>query len=607
MRDEDYEAFVKEAFIDPIRSVLIVDDDYPTVEEILGRQADLNVGKEVNDIKDWFKSPSQIRDVIDYFRVQDPPRLVDIHDGSNVKIGTEAEAAKHLHQSDLLVLDYQLDRDNQGDGTKAIQIARSVMENDHFNLVVVHTKEDLDRVFREMLIGLMGKAEPFITLEERDRALALIGIVEDEDEGITERLQSSITDEHYLHFRKHDCEYPPKESEDAPSFSDFYSICDGAGWEDNGAVSQIARWALAERERQLTPKMNNATPRELSWSSGNRKWIRSDTIFLAFSNKGHGDYLLDELLATLDAWVPRPSRLFLAKLRAQIEKFGVAAESSALGNNHVLAHWYARLLAESGAARDFYIAESVSRHSEQLLDGVLPQVTEFAGKLVDADAQDGEPNALCRKYFRVDLSDKNAVAQARNEHNAFVSSKAAEGYHLATGHIFEAGDEHWICLSPLCDLVPGQLSKAHYGDIGGILPFMAVRLQPAQQPGAEAGKDKLKRWRKLVQSNRLVFLSLGGDISTYCISDPGNEGSAPHWFTLYAKNQGVFERDEQGGLDSEKKSFRFLKMELEKNGEPSLRELDAVVVGQLRYEYALNLMQRLGTTMTRIGLDFVGV
>jgi hypothetical protein len=34
--------------------------------------------------------------------------------------------------------------------------------------------------------------------------------------------------------------------------------------------------------------------------------------------------------------------------------------------------------------------------------------------------------------------------------------------------------------------------------------------------------------------------------------------------------------------------------------------VQARVVSQLRYEYALNLVQRLGTTFTRIGLDFVG-
>ena len=35
MPNEHYAEFISEAFIKPIRSVLIIDDDYPTLDEIL--------------------------------------------------------------------------------------------------------------------------------------------------------------------------------------------------------------------------------------------------------------------------------------------------------------------------------------------------------------------------------------------------------------------------------------------------------------------------------------------------------------------------------------------------------------------------------------------
>jgi len=35
-----------------------------------------------------------------------------------------------------------------------------------------------------------------------------------------------------------------------------------------------------------------------------------------------------------------------------------------------------------------------------------------------------------------------------------------------------------------------------------------------------------------------------------------------------------------------------------------LEPVAAVIVAQLRYEYALNLIQKLGVEFTRIGLDF---
>ena len=37
MPNEHYAEFISEAFIKPIRSVLIIDDDYPTLDEYTGR------------------------------------------------------------------------------------------------------------------------------------------------------------------------------------------------------------------------------------------------------------------------------------------------------------------------------------------------------------------------------------------------------------------------------------------------------------------------------------------------------------------------------------------------------------------------------------------
>ena len=51
------------------------------------------------------------------------------------------KVVNHLHQSDLLILDYQLDKSKSGDGTLAIQILRDLISNEHFNLVIVYTNE----------------------------------------------------------------------------------------------------------------------------------------------------------------------------------------------------------------------------------------------------------------------------------------------------------------------------------------------------------------------------------------------------------------------------------------------------------------------------------
>jgi hypothetical protein len=91
-------------------------------------------------------------------------------------------------------------------------------------------------------------------------------------------------------------------------------------------------------------------------------------------------------------------------------------------------------------------------------------------------------------------------------------------------------------------------------------------------------------------------LELEGVIKAFCINDPSQVNSVPHWFPLYAANLGVLEKD---------MSFKVSKIEM---GSAKLvtRKYRAQIVGQLRYEYAINLMQALGSNFTRVGLDFSG-
>lgn len=114
---------------------------------------------------------------------------------------------------------------------------------------------------------------------------------------------------------------------------------------------------------------------------------------------------------------------------------------------------------------------------------------------------------------------------------------------------------------------------------------MAVRLHPA-------GDNRVP---SDIQSNRFVFLPLNGEVKAFCFNDPSGESSAPTWHTLYAEKKGEL------GSDF---SFVALSTEMGKTRMVTHR-YPSVVVGQLRYEYALNLMQRLGASLTRIGLDFV--
>ena len=368
-------------------------------------------------------------------------------------------------------------------------------------------------------------------------------------------------------------------------YSAFSQQCEVAKWAPE-YPRVVLRHVLAGFERKLLPKMNANSPGDLTWSDQAIKWIKSDSVFLSFSNKGDEDNPLGELQKALDDWKPEPPRLFLAKLRAEIDEYGVIAQTQALGNRYALAYWYDRLLHASEPQRRWYIAESVSRHSDQLMSAILPRVEEFATRLIAAEVRNGDVEAICKDHFKLDLTRADVKRQAEREHNAFVCSKKPEKWHLTTGHIFLMSGDYWLCVSPACDMVPSQLSPSRIKSFGERLPFIAVKLQPIAD-----GKVLSD-----IQSNRFVFLQLDTGVKGFCFNNPSRDNSAPHWDTLYAEKRGEF---------TEGFNFMVVRSEIDETGLISKR-YDATVVCQLRYEYALNLIQRLGVSLTRVGLDFAG-
>lgn len=591
MTDEHYQEFIEEAFIEPIRSVLIVDDDYPTFAEILEPGAESGSRATTHGRKAWRDDPERIERVIRRFRERSRPLLVDIHDGTNVTVGGDVVVAKHLHQSDLLVLDYQLEREKSGDGNLAIEILRSLMSNAHFNLVVVYTNENLDTVFDEVRWGMIPPSSDSLSEDETNDAKELIETTEQGIEGFWQRVSGSVASAQYFHSRQHPKSCLRTMAKGQQPYSAFKDLSDEAEWTPNQR-KLVLRHLLKKMERDR--EIHGIEPsgaENLSWSSGSTKWLKSDSVFVAFSEKTDDDDLLSELQTALHDWSPRPSRLLLTKLRAEMDEHGIAAQGRVLRNHHALAYWYDRLLrTDDERERRWLVAESVSRHSGRLMSDIVPRVEGFVSRLIAAEtkAAGGDVDRICKNHFNLDLTDDEARIRAALEHNAFVCGMEPEGWHLTTGHVFSMGDGHWLCVSPACDMVPAQVSKWRRDAFGEErLPFVAVELRPVSH----------KKLLEDIQSNRYVVLQLNDELKSFCFNDPSRSNSAPRWDVFHAEKRGEFAGS---GL--------LFSMSRAERGKTRLtfKRHEATVVAQLRYEYALNLVQKLGVSLTRIGLDFSG-
>ena len=576
MATDAYRECIREVFIEPIRSVLIVDDEYPTWSQLLAALTQA-------DTPTYSRPLERVREMIAAFHRRQPPLLVDIYDGTDVTTDATNAASSRLHQTDFLVLDYELDAANRGDGSRAIGILRSLMANPQFNLVMVHTKEDLDDVFNEVRWGLLAASREPLLVADRERAERLVGEAEDDAAGFGARLRKTIESEQYFYARLNPDRYRGSAVQGLVPYVPFAQVC-RPDWRPEDRLI-VLRYLLADLERRHAGQMRTDTRSDdVRWSTGANRWVWSNSVFVGFCDKASAPDLLDSLQNALVDWCPHPSRLLLARLRIAVENYGILAQSPALTKRHALAYWYRELVRAPHPERHWRVRQTVSRHAAELVESVLDEVATFAVGFVDADAETGEAEEISRRHFGIDLENGAALRAARRQHNMVVCSMTRVGWHLTLGHVFRMADEHWLCLSAACDMVPSQLSPWRTAVLGESLPFLAVQL----------ARIRANRNIDDVQTNRYVFLPERNEVAVFGFNvEPG---ASPQWHLLYAANRGRFSDDQF--------HFSVSRMEVESDALVA-RSHKAQVVAQLRYEYALSLAQKLGAVLTRVGLDFV--
>ncbi len=590
MTDAAYENLITEAFIDPIRSVLIVDDDYPTLNEILaeGEEEKQYLDKK----KGWREDRKGVHDILRQFRDPKAPLLLDIHDGTVPVEEKDEEQVDELQQTDLLILDYQLEPGNE-DGDHALKIARRALSNEHFNLILVHTEKDLDSVFYEFVTGLY---EPVFQVDGNNGADA---VLESFEADYGDALHDSLSRRHLAYALRSPTEWTGKLCGSDPEWHGPRIVLEQAAGDVEGFTKNKWRAAairvFAAMEAELPPHDSNRPIKVLDWQDQGVRFVRTDRGFMAFRSKDEDPSvpLLDTVKSALNAWGPRPSRLLLTKLRAEMDKRGIEVQDDALGKPHIGAIWYRDLLGTDNRKISAAVDRTVRNHAEQLLDQILPGVREFAHRMIALEDRNAAVEAV-KTRFSVDLTQPDEEGQAVMAHNAFVGSKPVSGAHLELGHVLAIDGQKWLCVTPACDLVPGRASGASRPDKGADLKrFTALRLHEKNE------------------GDLLKTATRGGRIFANLMEDDGatiarayqmasRDNASPAWVVMYAENDGVLT------IEDGKRSIGVHLVKVVDGG-PDISRIEASVVGHLRPEYALDIQARLTGTQSRIGLDLMGV
>ncbi len=600
---ELYESFIKQVYIDPIRSVLAVDDEFPTLYEY------------VEDEKIEKKGKDHLKNIINLCHDNSRNWMLDVHDGLKVDFEKETSSIRRLHQSDLLILDYHLEGDDD-DSTKSLKIIDSVAHNDHFNIIMVYTTGTISEAFSQILTSILS---PWNELCGDDPDKSIVEKWDDEFDGdVLKALKSTIGLSTYLRLRHTGILQVGANGADA-YLGSFETSFDKIKKIGSTSIDDCLKWIL--RNIEVDFGIHEHDEYSVRWDFGEgeaKNWLRTDKLFLTVVSKKQ-EVLIDELIGALKCWNPSPNRLIATKMRNELSKRGVSAEDKALTDHIMQCGWLEDLKSADEDQNRIEILQMIERNSSGIIGALQNEVISFS-KNVLTHLKEGDLKS--HDFFNIEEFNGSVKHIARLKQNAHVCSMRPIGHHLTTGHILQLKEEYWVCLTQSCELVPTQnRKKARFIAVAPAMPINCCKLHPIDLTDTSSNKKKLVEY---IKSNRCVFLNIDNSIKGFHFHPDKTIKSDPEWESMLAADLGRFDGEkfvlEIGRLAQEAKEAKEAQeakeakeakeaeeaQEAEKT-KPDLSIFwqEATIVSQLRYEYAINLMNALGNSMTRVGLDFI--
>lgn len=557
---------LKEAFIEPIRFALLLDDKFPIYPALAENRFDGTLDN------------ARAKALFDLCRGRG--WLCDIDNRGAV--AEQFETNKHLHQSDLLILDFNLDPLDQDDPTAALKILQRLAASDHFNLVIVYTNADPAAVTRDIVFSLGAG-----TVLDQAAAGAAQEALEDIDEdaiGNVDQALSWATIDDYLR------------GVNLRTSAMDLRIQLGAAGVGNGQQGSVVTLLAQERmRRRIKPEVfaarRPARPVDCSLGrAGAAHWVTQDNVFVAVVNKQEEEpaVLLDRLVEALEAWDPSPLRVMMMHARAAMEKAGSLADQTVLETPRLQAGWLLRiLLGKTDAERRETVGDLYGRLFERLANKVEPSIVDFGVRLIDpANAADPVAHAKTLAGAVHNLG-ADQVYHALNEH---LCSDVCPDGPMTTGVIFKGSRggsvQYWLCTSPACDLVPGQNLRGWDKDLEPLRPVMVTRLNPVRAAAAIA--------RALEQATigRHIFLLVDGRTLAFEVAE--EKSRQMELETLLLENDGRIVEGE----------FRGYAIDLNEARQPTFAAVGFTVLAKLRPDYANRLLAQSGQQRSRIGVDF---
>lgn len=543
-------ALLKEAYIDPIRFALLVDDEFPAYGSVVEPEA------RVRSMINLCRGNGWLCDV-----ENDIEKIIDL------------ETNKHLHQSDLLIVDFHLDNARADDCTAAILLLQRLAVSPHFNMAVIYTSETPSNVALNVAFGLGGGWLP-----PENKKDELSDMIDDGIEGLD--LEPDITVLKGMMGS-------PGGVEAAAATEKQYRV-------KLRALGKPMLGSIAERyfSTRMRGEAITGRPSDLLLScdvDSAVPWVSTPNLFVAVvSKEDPPEVLLEKLCDGLEASKPTPLQVMVVQARAALEKAGSRHDRSILSRPVTQAGWLLNVLAEAPPDRAARIGELYGHLFASLAAEIHTAAGVFGAKVIG----DGGPDdavAAARALSRLDEGVPDGhIYHAANE---FLSSGPAEPRgRLTPGLIFQAttgrgNSQLWVCTTPSCDLVPGQNEGGWDGQLG---PYKAVYAARLAKISAAELDDRLRQ----APNGRHIYLTVDGEPLAYEVADDIKRQAKLE--VMFVGGEGRYEHGTFQGF-----------LVRERAGRPDFVPTDFTVLAKLRPGYANKFLMDAGVQKARIGLGWL--
>jgi hypothetical protein len=572
MAAADYNELITTTFRDnAIRSVMMIDDDFIPYD----RLCDPALSNEK-------RIANQRAASIHHF-FQNRKIICDVDDNAN-HINWE-----RIRKCDLVILDYHLEHERP---EISIQLIKTLSKTEHMNLVVVYTREDLEKTWLQIGSCLLGSKENF------------------GDFGAQPELQKFWNDETDTSGTIPSDWTDQIENKDIASYIlNREATKDTAAWFEDKLESHGIAISKEMCEREIQERNVIKTPLTTERISGNceQKWLQTENVFIVLHKKSvtndenDANGIWDSIRHALIDWQPSYYRLLISEMQNRLENEPISFKTNLEHDLEGQAAWLHQILAKTDETeRQIVVDQLLDRLTDELkariLDNGQLQTLINNTCTILTSPTSRAPDKLLQfvaEHVKLKTTEITSLKQDLGHAlNLTLCSESFDGDYITNGTVlYDADDETkwYLCVAPACETVPLQLTGQ-----------LAERLQPHRfmKVLVLANVGPISKALKNADRSNHIFIKdrNGKRIALEVVKDSNKQPSVDY---ILVKNHKSSTRT----IASDGMNVLFLDVRDMDSFEP--KETKLIPIFQLRDMYAARFQAVASHHTGRVGVDFV--